>query len=833
MSTFRNRRPSLTWALACASVLAACGGGGSSTPSTAAKVALSGVASKGLMANADVKVHPVKADGSVDLTVILATATTDANGNYTVSFDGNQGQPYVVRVSAKADGSTTHLDEVSGTSKALPAGFAMRAVIIPASSGSVTTSATVTPFSEMAVAAAAKATGGVTAANARQANSSVAQLLGFDPTKVAVKKTDDGTASDDEKKLAVMLTAVSKLANDSALGCTTSSSTTDDKTKCVVEKLAASTSAGSLKLEDSSGGSTQDVSAALSGAVGGVLADDKLRGTVTAGVLAAITGTLDCAATNSCTAVSSTVVDSAISGAKAMLTQLKSDWLSLFGGGTTSAASIEAGQINQAFNGVQMPAEVWAKDMGAIILGTELYRKVGSTGVLTVGRGAGLVGTEQNFFSTSQPTAFGCVLYQDANTTTPATSAANANFIGCSARYFVTINQTSDTTTTTTSRTEWRHGFTITPVKTAGVLTSFTYQTRARKHVDVTTRDNLTGLQTVSSQNISLPSGIDTLVNSAPTTERFEGTYTPTVNAGDLTGFALTGTLPGAFNASVHPVNGSLPLVNDHHSISFIGSATVNVAAGTVAATATGSIKAFDGAGNNVSSFSVTKGSINASSTATGGMQPTLVDLAFTWSTPSATFDGALTVPGTSFDKSGFLVLPTSATLTGKLNTIHSGTVTPFFTGTVTGSLSGLAAFDATRLPSSTNFYSVDVSVSGSVTAPGRPRLELVLGTTAKNDGSGTGPTSANLTYRSFANGGTTPTQAVAIVFSAPTTPLGKGSASLTDLSKGFKIVADGAKDDVLVTTGDTAQSTVGMLDRGKKLLTFIDGSSVSLEFGL
>ena len=106
-----------------ASLLSACGGGSDTTtatelPSTAATVTLSGTAAKGLMANADVKVHPVAADGSIDLNTVLVSTTTDTVGHYTLRFTGTKDQPYVVRVSANAN--TTHRDEVTGTDQPLP-----------------------------------------------------------------------------------------------------------------------------------------------------------------------------------------------------------------------------------------------------------------------------------------------------------------------------------------------------------------------------------------------------------------------------------------------------------------------------------------------------------------------------------------------------------------------------------------------------------------------------------------------------------------------------------------------------------------------------------------
>ena len=134
-------RKTLFVAMASAGLLSACGGGGGSdaatpvtpTPSsTSATVALSGTAAKGLMANADVGVYAVNADGSVAATP-LQTTTTDAQGKYSLSFTGTKDQPYVVRVSANAN--TTHADEVTGTAQPLPVGFQMRSLVVPTATG--------------------------------------------------------------------------------------------------------------------------------------------------------------------------------------------------------------------------------------------------------------------------------------------------------------------------------------------------------------------------------------------------------------------------------------------------------------------------------------------------------------------------------------------------------------------------------------------------------------------------------------------------------------------------------------------------------------------------
>ena len=115
-------------AMAIAGLLTACDGDNPSDttvvnpPATAARVTLNGVAAKGLMAGADVTVLAVNAaDGTVSNTV-LGTGITLADGTYSVTFDGTAGVPYVIRITAKADGTTAHL----GACRAFPTTASMR-----------------------------------------------------------------------------------------------------------------------------------------------------------------------------------------------------------------------------------------------------------------------------------------------------------------------------------------------------------------------------------------------------------------------------------------------------------------------------------------------------------------------------------------------------------------------------------------------------------------------------------------------------------------------------------------------------------------------------------
>lgn len=829
-------RKTLFVAMASAGLLAACGGGSGTDattpvtpvtptpPSTSATVALSGTAAKGLMANADVGVYAVNADGSVAATP-LQTTTTDAQGKYSLSFTGTKDQPYVVRVSANAN--TTHADEVTGTAQPLPVGFQMRSLVVPAATGAVTTSASITPFSEMAVAAAAKATGGVTAGNAAQAISTVTQLLGFNPTTVAATTTATA-ASGDEQKLAVMLTAVSQMASSGDLGCSTGSA--GDKTKCVVEALGAAASTTSIKLSSGSGSTATDVSAVLSGAVSTVLANPSLAGTVSSSSLATVVANLAC--TTSCTAATTGTTPSvdkaatAIAAAKLLFAEMKSDWSAMFSRhGTTSiasgAANLQASAFEGAMSDVHLPVKTLLTDSGAMLMGIDLYNdyKTGRTAVPSRSRAAGEVAhdTTADFSGIG---AAGCGLYQDAATQTLATTPDNANFIGCSARYY--LSRTYSATSFTT--THWRHGFTLTPNADG----SFGWQTRAR--------------QTVYAANGAQVSNLALQTDATGAAiEPFTGTVTPTVTNGQVTAFTMTGDWAGGFD------NGSPTLANHHHAVALNGTRSIDATSARLdTATVTGSLVAKDSAGATLSTLTVKSASLAsaavsrdangmlvspsaATAVSSAGSDLTGGALNLVFSTATAEFEGVLEISGSVWDKSGTLLKPTAAKLSGALRNSAGGVTTEFLKGVFTASSTGYASFDATQAYSATNRYSMDMRFVGSLTAPGRPVLEISFGGTQlmdSNDGSTQGVT---LQYRTLVAG--QPRLVVSVTGSRDATTGEVNRFKLTEASAGLSLNwVDGASAVELVQ-GDSL--VIGSVNMSSGVVTFSDNSFVSLDVGL
>lgn len=799
-------------AMLSAGLLAACGGGGGDTPPPAnpnASVSLTGTAAKGLMANADVTAHAINSDGSI-ATASLAATTTNAQGLYTLTFTAAKGQPYVVKVTANAN--TTHLDEVSGQAQPLPVGFAMRSLLPAATTDTVTTSASVTPFSEMAVAAAAEAAGGVTVANATQAVTTVSQLLGFNPSNVVPTTTSDANATPDQQKLAVMLTAVSQLAASDALGCNTGSA--GDKTQCVVNALADSASLSSIKLET---GST-DVSAALAGAVTTVVNDPALIGLVSPTVVRAIEENLACEGA-ACNAVDPTLL-SAIDAAKTLFTQIKSDWTTLFsrGGATslaTGAANAEAWKFREAMTNVQVPAELLLKDAGTLLMAVDLYNdyKAGRETVPDRVRAEDLTAND-GMSDFSNFAAVACSLYQDANTTVLATGAANANFVGCGARYYVSRTVSGDTTTIT----EWRHGFTITPNADG----SFGYTTRARERV----RSCTTGSPCTLVANNNLQANF------------YAGTVTPTLNGtfGRITGFSITGELPAAFKTGTN----QLIDANGHHTWSLTGTRTIG-ADNMSSTTFSGQVVAINGDGSTASTLAVSNGSTSetpvwrdqfgnevepGSPTAVSPFGGTFSGgaLTITWTTPAAEFVGTFSATDSVWDTSGTSLSPTKVTLAGSLRNISAGQAQEFLNGRIDATVSGFDSYNNTQPDSVTNFHTVAFNFVGQVTAPSRPVLELTVSSSLRSHEDE--PSAVNLQYRSIVSG----TARNVITVTGTRGSNGVMSFALNEAAANLSLSwVDGA------TTGNLMRGTmvVGTIDENTKMLTFSNGEFMSLDFGL
>jgi hypothetical protein len=192
-------------ALTLMSLVACGGGGGGGVASTTSTVGVSGVASKGLLGKATVNVYAVTngAKGA-----LLGSTITNDVGEYSVTGLTANSNPIIVEVVTTAD--TKFCDEtkplVGGKfdcTGSAGAGTVIRSTLPDLSKTSITH---VTPFSEMAVAAAAS-TGSLTPATLAVGQATVQESLGFNP--MTVKPVNAGESMDaNQTKMMALLSAV-------------------------------------------------------------------------------------------------------------------------------------------------------------------------------------------------------------------------------------------------------------------------------------------------------------------------------------------------------------------------------------------------------------------------------------------------------------------------------------------------------------------------------------------------------------------------------------------------------------------------------------------------
>lgn len=782
------RLHSLSVILAGTLVLAGCGsgGGGGGDSSDAVSVTMSGQAAKGLVRGGRVSVHATGVDGAMS-DAALASVDTGSDGSYSLSVSATRGRPLILVVSGQS--GTAHDDEVSNQAQALPATFRMRAAIVPR--GNITARMTVTPFSEMAVAAAGKADGGLSAGNVDKGNGMVRQLLGFDPTKVEVKTGSVASASTDEQKLAVMLTAVSQLANTGQAGC--SSGSGGEKAACVVEKLASAATVDSMELKTAD---VPNLGQQVAAAVEAALEQPRFAGSVSTAVLTTITANLRCSG-DDCKvapppASSGDPVADAIAAAKALVTELKSDLTALFVSGAESGigdAQAQATRFGDAIDDVQVPAEVMLRDTAMLTLAVDLWNdfKAGRTTSPSRGRFAGGFASSGTPPPSGGPSGYGCTLFQDSSNSTVATAPSNANSIGCSARFFVDFG--------TSPPTQFVHAFRLQP----GATGQFSYFSRARSR----------------QQNSDGSFASDQVLPTSSSPSR-NGTVTFTVDgAGHMTSFTATGELPGGFEM------GGSTLVSDHHAWNVSGSRS-GPATGTSTVSLSGDIAVKDASNATQGTLTVNSGSIGQVPDGAGGTLFSSAALDLTWATAAAEFQGSFSLGDFVASADGADRVPTLVTLGGTLTNIEGSTRTSFASGTFTVRLIGFESFNAAQSTTADNDFTVDASFVGTVTAPARPVLRLTFGASAPS--SEDEPTAVSLQYRSIVSGTPRMTIGIGVMRNTAGVPV----VTLTEAGAGLSITATrGAGTADLLLDGATK---IGELNLNTGVLTFTDGSFISTD---
>ncbi len=775
-----------------ATSLVGCGGGGGGLFGIdLTSYGLLGFAAKGVLKFATVEVYSLDASGNQTL---VKTGETLEDGSYTISDVGTAaGQRYIVKI--KPNSRTVHVDELLGN-QTLPSDFVMTAVT---QTDSKATTASVTPFSHMMVEAAKNAPGGLNSSNITQAQSTITELLGFNPTTIA---KNDG-ASNDAQKLTIMLTAVSQMAKDGALGCTGSAS---DKTACVTKTLAAAASTTTLKLETKVGGQTVNVSSAFVTAVNTTLQDPKFQGQ-SALVVQAI-NKLNC--TTNCTPATPQDAGTltVIGKIKNVIDEIRTDLTTLFS--SDGATSTSKGKINaqafkfkQSFDGANLVTDQVIRDLAAMDVGIKLYRDyiAGRTSTPKISTLTGNLA----YGNWNSPSVF-CNLYQDnpfSGSASLSTAAANARFILCNAYY-------AQITSSNNYILSYGHAFVLTPTSTDGV---FNYSIKA---VLNTCPPNSAG------------SCNPTTAYLQDTNSVFQGSVSELSrdSNGRPQRYALTGELPPGFqlNYSAYPVRVSLVRTFGKDRVSLNAQVTENSSLKITRLDLSGTVSSLDGSGNKLAEISLKEGSFVDQSANTAKL-----DLAFSSfsNTNTATLNGVLMVDTPATDKSLTSTIPTHMQFSGTFSNTSGGVQTDFLKGVFDVNIKNYNNFDFTKPASVNNTPTEDLTFTGSLTAPDQPRLELIFSTSGKAYNMGDTALATSLTYNRYV--GTTSTRSVVFTITRANATA-KNQATVSEATSGFSMsFTDGDKTTKVYANG----SEVGTLDLNSGLLTFKDGSIVSLDIQL
>lgn len=815
-------------AAACVVALAGCGGGGGGggSPSggggSAAKAfAVSGVAAKGLLKNAIVTAYPI-VNGVADFGRPLAsTRTSSTDGSYRLALSVSADPYYVVQVTA--DAQTTHADETTGD-QTLPSGFKLRALVQPSPGGDVT--AYVTPFSDMAYAAAAGAAGGLSTANIQAARANVRQLLGFDPQAVAPRRVQvlDDQSTQEERVLAAMLTAVSQMAKDGELGC---SGTPAARTDCIVGKLATSYTLNSTLPAAAE-------KAALLRAldkVGRSAEYGEKVGGVSSAIATAIAG-------DDGTPLPGNGNAAAIATTKALFNDLLSVARTLFVPGSSGTGPVQA-QV-EAFQDsvgaiVRPSAEVVLSDAAILLAGVELFDdfKAGRSTETVAERNALGVSQEGTWIDGGDSPDAQCWL-TDANgdTTTQRATAAQAQCmvrVGSRLEYGAYTSQvTSDGSggqvmvyTSRYVRHDWYHEFVVRP----GGTGKYDYDVGLISVDTPCTQITKFPYSYNSSQGYSNSSSCDYAgVPFVDVGERRLGQVEPSFVAGGLRAFTILGELPQGMQASGGFAGGV--------KAGWVLNGSIADAAGARRVIRfSGQYKTVDAAGKDVLKAAIGQATINgkAVGNSTGIEADALgeAEIQAIWTAGSAEVAGSLRADTFARPVGSSDYVPGRVSFSGSLSNIPaSGTATPFFAGTLEDSLVNLAGFDRSRPISPTNRLNHNLAFVGRVTAPGKPAVDVRLSVQLAQNGSQAAGGNFNGQLRTLSAAGT-PLRAVNLTdgkFGS-----GNWSGLLSDAGTGVSF-AGGSSLNGKHVIKDATGAEIGVIDYDKQMATFTNGEFMSLR---
>ena len=803
--------------------LTACGGGGESnsgasiigTPNNQTYM-IEGFAAKGTLKYATVELYRLDSKGSETL---VYTVETRADGTYKIyDLISTAGQKYIIKI--RSNVRTIHDDETTNN-KLLPSTFEMSAIT---QTDSITTTASVTPFSNMIVEAARKAAGGLSDANnISKAQSTVTEMLGFNPTIIS---KNDGV-SVEAQKMSILLTAVSQMAKDNSLNC---GATPGERTACVVKKLGEAATTTSLKMEATIEGTKVNVANKLATAVNTTIANNP---SLESAIVAQAISKLSCTANCSPAVAQDTTTVSDIGKVKAVFDEIRTDLKNMFSSdGVTSSskgkANLQAFKFQQSFESVKLSTDQVDKDFAAIQAGIDLYNnyknQAGSPVTANLNYGDFSYTSGLNAYSYA---SLVCTLYQTEpipNTTSTAATVngKNANYVGCSSIFSWTI--TPNNLAKTNAYESYRRSFVLVPSASG----SFTYKMFSRK---ITYNCPFTATTCTTSVTEFL--GNDARGNNMTYSGAHQGSINPsTRNSNGVTSYTLSGDLAPGFQytpkttgaANYVPV--SLARNDGKDSWNLNIQATENLTTTEITKLVlSGNVSSFNGVGTKISEIAINNGS-NIDRLNYSG----LLDLSFsaTSGTTTSSLSGVLKAGTPVTDKSGNRTIPSKINFTGTFsNAVSGGIPINFLQGAIDVEIKNYNTYDVRFVESLTNTPTQVITFTGSVTAPDQPKLEILLSTTGKSFNLQDTAMAAELAYNRYS--GDVKNRTVTISLTRTSTTSAK-RVSLIESTSGLSISFLDSDSTALVKVNGVE---IGTWDLSSGLVTFKDGSVVSLDINV
>ncbi len=787
--------------------LAGCGGGGSSAPTPPAVTSVTVTPSLGRFSGAAV-VSLKKPDGTV-----LVSGTLGTNGTYTGSIPADYTGPVVVVVQGGT--GVTYYDEGSNSSQPFGATQSLRAVM-PAPQGTVG----VTALTNAAVSnlEAAGTLALATTANINDANAKIAMAIGLSSASILQAPT---------------------LVDATTTAHTLDVSVTADKYALVLAALANTASSSSTTAAD------------IAVALANDLKDGKLDGvdatSITAPTTAianapsasSIVGSYTAAATALATSTSQTVIASApltpvtnvtnvtatlssdLSLAKAMFAELRTT-LSAFYNGSTGFLDTQAKKASDDLKATVPPAlDKVANRLGALSTAADVYQAAKAytssiTGGLTIG------------VDPSGSTTNNVLIYQvgDLYATwngwgtfekcwTDSSTPASVTKVTCSS---------FGSTSADTINTRFKFvQFVLTPTTTANQY-SYT-ATRYNRKVTLT-NGLLSPINNTFPWNGSAGLATNSLLSTTTATVYIPvgtGTFTKSTDSSLLT---LNGTLPPSTNMCVAPnasssTQQSLDCPTGQILIPATDVDTIVInAARTALTTANNYHYAMNGSVSTVNALDTTKVSsisldsgtyvdMNETNANTTGSLMLGAQLIGTVQTAATKFTGAVTLGSFMFDADQQNYTPTNITFNGSISDISAGGAGQMLTGQLTASLASYNTYHSLSASSSTNFEHGSVNFTGTVKAPSRPPLTLVVAASRVN----ATDNSATIDY----------TDGTAHITGTATTTVSGNTLTLSN-QDGIQVTHNNATGGWTVTK---AGATLATISNG--MINYIDGVSEAL----